>query len=164
MISLDVHGHEILIIKLGVDDLEQIDKFRYLGSTATALHICMLKRFHLKCLRRILKISWLGHLRNTEVLRRVNADGIEAYIMRWLLEWSGNLTQMQKNEWLSASSTQYSRRASVSMVNNYTSLQMYWSATLNRCEITRLPRGQKGGLWLKPVFNLELKQRSELNT
>jgi hypothetical protein len=34
--SLDIDGHEALNIKLGEDELKQVDKFRYLGSTLTS--------------------------------------------------------------------------------------------------------------------------------
>ncbi|KAJ0174921.1 hypothetical protein K1T71_009062 [Dendrolimus kikuchii] len=34
--SLDIHGHETLTIKVGEDFLKQVDKFRYLGNTVTS--------------------------------------------------------------------------------------------------------------------------------
>ncbi|CAH2096605.1 unnamed protein product [Euphydryas editha] len=45
-------------------------------------HIRALDRFHLKCLRKILNIRWSDRIRNTEVLRRANVDGIEAFLIR----------------------------------------------------------------------------------
>ncbi|KAJ0178586.1 hypothetical protein K1T71_005361 [Dendrolimus kikuchii] len=34
--SLDIHGHDTLTIKVGEDVLKQVDKFRYLGNTVTS--------------------------------------------------------------------------------------------------------------------------------
>lgn len=36
VMTLDTHGHETLSIKLGEDELKQVHKFRYLGSTLTS--------------------------------------------------------------------------------------------------------------------------------
>lgn len=58
-------------------------------------HIRMLDRFHLRCLRKILKIRWYDRVRNTEVLRRANVCGIEAYLMRRQLRWCGHVSRMQ---------------------------------------------------------------------
>lgn len=154
VMSLDVRGHETLTIELGEDQLKQVEKFRYLGSTITSKcdldaevnsrisaaaaafgkldvkvfcshdlklrtkiavymaivlpnilysaetwtpyrrHIRMLDRFHLKCLRKILNIRWSDRVRNTEVLRRANVGGIEAYLMRRQLRWCGHVSRM----------------------------------------------------------------------
>ncbi|XP_045446396.1 uncharacterized protein LOC123654541 [Melitaea cinxia] len=154
IMSLDIQGHETLVIKLGGEELKQVDKFRYLGSTisskcdldaeinsrigaaaasfgkldakvfsshdlrlATKIsvymavvlpnilyaaetwtvyrrHIQTLDRFHLNCLRKILNIRWSDRVRNTEVLRRANVDGIEAYLMRRQLRWCGHVSRM----------------------------------------------------------------------
>lgn len=57
-------------------------------------HIRTLDQFHLKCLRKILKIRWSDRVRNTEVLRRANVGGIEAYLMRRQLRWCGHVSRM----------------------------------------------------------------------
>lgn len=57
-------------------------------------HIRALDRFHLKCLRSIMKIRWSDRVRNTEVLRRANVGGIEAYLMRRQLRWCGHVSRM----------------------------------------------------------------------
>lgn len=57
-------------------------------------HIRTLDRFHLKCLRSIMKIRWSDRVRNTEVLRRANVGGIEAYLMRRQLRWCGHVSRM----------------------------------------------------------------------
>ncbi|KAG7295806.1 hypothetical protein JYU34_004672 [Plutella xylostella] len=59
-------------------------------------HIRMLDRFHLRCLRKILNIRWSDRVRNTEVLRRANVGGIEAYLMRRQLRWCGHVSRMSE--------------------------------------------------------------------
>lgn len=41
-----------------------------------------------------MNISWSDRVRNTEVLRRANVSGIEAYLMRRQLRWSGHISRM----------------------------------------------------------------------
>jgi len=53
-----------------------------------------LDRFHLRCLRRIMGISWTDRVPNTEVLRRANMMGIEALIMKAQLRWAGHVVRM----------------------------------------------------------------------
>eukprot|EP00745_Piridium_sociabile_P040226 TRINITY_DN767_c0_g1_i3.p1 TRINITY_DN767_c0_g1~~TRINITY_DN767_c0_g1_i3.p1 ORF type:complete len:1045 (-),score=247.16 TRINITY_DN767_c0_g1_i3:182-3316(-) len=53
-----------------------------------------LDQFHLRCLRRILRISWQDGVSNTEVLRRAQASGIEALIIRSQLRWVGHVVRM----------------------------------------------------------------------
>lgn len=62
--------------------------------TVYCRHIRALDRFHMKCLRKILNIRWSDRIRNTEVLRRANIMGIEAYLMRRQLRWCGHLSRM----------------------------------------------------------------------
>lgn len=57
-------------------------------------HFRQLDRFHLQCLRKILKIRWSDRIRNTEVLRGANVGGIEAYLMRRQLCWCGHVSRM----------------------------------------------------------------------
>ena len=57
-------------------------------------HIRTLDNFHLKCLRNIMNIKWSDRVRNTEVLRRADVGGIEAYLMRRQLRWSGHVSRM----------------------------------------------------------------------
>ena len=57
-------------------------------------HIRTLDRFHLQCLRDIMNIHWTDRVRNTEVLRRANICGIEAYLMRCQLRWCGHVSRM----------------------------------------------------------------------
>ena len=53
-----------------------------------------LDQFHLRCLRRIMRISWEDRVSNTEVLRRANLPGIEALIMKAQLRWVGHVIRM----------------------------------------------------------------------
>ena len=53
-----------------------------------------LDQFHLRCLRRIMGISWEDRVANTEVLRRTQMFGIEALIMRAQLRWVGHVVRM----------------------------------------------------------------------
>ncbi|XP_063616513.1 uncharacterized protein LOC134789795 [Cydia splendana] len=148
VMSLDVVSQQALVVRHGEDQLKQMDKFRYLGSTLTSKcdldaeingcsfwqvrpqgpqlarlklatkisvymavvlpnllystetwtvyrrHICTLDRFHLRCLRKILKIRWSDRVRNTEVLRGANVGGIEVYLMRRQLRWCGHVSRM----------------------------------------------------------------------
>ncbi|KAJ0183878.1 hypothetical protein K1T71_000301 [Dendrolimus kikuchii] len=41
-----------------------------------------------------MKIRWSDRVRNTEVLRRANVGGIEAYLMRRQLRWCGHVSRM----------------------------------------------------------------------
>ncbi|KAI8485023.1 hypothetical protein Bbelb_372690 [Branchiostoma belcheri] len=52
--------------------------------------------FHLRCLRRIMGITWTDRIPNTEVLRRANMPGIEAFIMKAQLRWAGHLVRIDK--------------------------------------------------------------------
>ena len=54
-------------------------------------HIKRLDQFYMRCLRRILKVSWQDHISNTEILQRF---GIEAYIMQSQLRWAGHVARM----------------------------------------------------------------------
>ena len=59
-------------------------------------HIRMLDRFHLRCLRKILRIQLSHGVRNTQVLRRTNVVSIESYIMRRQLRWCGHVSRMSE--------------------------------------------------------------------
>lgn len=54
-----------------------------------------LDQFHLRCLRKIMGISWKDRVSNTEVLRRTAMPGIEALIMRAQLRWVGHVVRME---------------------------------------------------------------------
>ena len=54
-----------------------------------------LDQFHIRCLRKILKISRQEHVPNTEILRRANMSGIEAHITKIRLRWAGHVVRME---------------------------------------------------------------------
>ena len=53
--------------------------------------------FHQRCLRRILRIRWIQHIRNTEVLDRARINTVETYIGANRLRWFGHVTRMPEN-------------------------------------------------------------------
>ena len=57
-------------------------------------HIKKLDQFHLRCLRKVLRVSWKDHVPNQEILRRAELTGIEAMLSLAQLRWSGHVTRM----------------------------------------------------------------------
>ena len=57
-------------------------------------HIKKLDQFHLRCLRKVLCVSWKDHVPNQEILRRAELTGIEAMLNLAQLRWSGHVTRM----------------------------------------------------------------------
>ena len=57
-------------------------------------HIRLLDNFHLKCLKRILRIKWQDKISNVEVLKRANTVGMEAFLMKAQLRWIGHVVRM----------------------------------------------------------------------
>ena len=53
-----------------------------------------LDQFHLRCLRKIMGISWEDRVPNTEVLHRANMPGVEALIIKAQLRWVGHVVRM----------------------------------------------------------------------
>ena len=60
-------------------------------------HLKQLDQFHLRCLRKILGISWEERVTNQDVLRRANLSGIEAMIYAAQLRWSGHVMRTHDN-------------------------------------------------------------------
>ena len=58
-------------------------------------HIRRIDRFHQQCLRRIMKIYWLSHVPDTEVLDRASLSSVEAMVMRQQLRWSGHVVRLE---------------------------------------------------------------------
>uniref|UniRef100_A0A0L8I351 Uncharacterized protein n=1 Tax=Octopus bimaculoides TaxID=37653 RepID=A0A0L8I351_OCTBM len=54
----------------------------------------VLDQFHLRCLQRIMGISWEDRVSDTEVLRRAEMPGIEALIMKAQIQWVGHVVRM----------------------------------------------------------------------
>ena len=58
-------------------------------------HLEKLDQFHLRCLCKILGITWMDKLSNQDVLRRANLPGVEAMITKVQLRWSGHVIRME---------------------------------------------------------------------
>ena len=50
---------------------------------------------HLRCLRKILGITWMDKVSNQDVLSRANLPGVEALITKAQLRWSGHVMCME---------------------------------------------------------------------
>lgn len=61
------------------------------------LHRKKLEQFHMRCLRKICNISWKDKVPDTEVLERCKITGIEAFLMKAQLRWSGHVVCMDNN-------------------------------------------------------------------
>ena len=62
--------------------------------TCYSRHKRKLNQFHLRCLRKILRVNWKDHLPDQEILRKANLTGIEAMLNQAQLRWSGHVTRM----------------------------------------------------------------------
>ena len=58
-------------------------------------HARTLNRFHLNCLRKILRIKWQDKIPDTDVLSRSNMMSIHTLLMRYQLRWSGHVIRME---------------------------------------------------------------------
>ena len=58
-------------------------------------HLKKLDHFHLRCLRRLLCISWEDRVTNQEVPRRSNMPGVEILVMKAQLRWTGHVMRME---------------------------------------------------------------------
>ena len=56
-----------------------------------------LNSFHLKCLRKILKIHWQDKVPDTEVLHHADTTSIHTLISKNQLRWSGHVVRMDDN-------------------------------------------------------------------
>ena len=54
-----------------------------------------LNAFHMRCLRRILGISWEDHITNTEVLERAGVPSMYSLLSQRRLRWLGHLRRME---------------------------------------------------------------------
>ena len=62
--------------------------------TSYRRHIKKLDQFHLRCLCKVLRVSWKDHVPNQEILRRAELTGIESMLNLAQLRWSGHVTRM----------------------------------------------------------------------
>ena len=57
-------------------------------------HARQLNRFHMTCLRRILKIKWQDKVPDTEVLSKANQQSVHTLLMRAQVRWAGHIARM----------------------------------------------------------------------
>ena len=55
-----------------------------------------LEKFHLRCLRRIMKIHWSERVTDIEVLQRAEITGIEYMLTQQQLKWVDHVARMDK--------------------------------------------------------------------
>ncbi|KAJ4942914.1 hypothetical protein JOQ06_005426, partial [Pogonophryne albipinna] len=60
-------------------------------------HIRALEQFHIRCLQRILGITWRDRVPHSEVLSKTNCRSIEATITQHQLRWLGHVVRMASN-------------------------------------------------------------------
>ena len=58
-------------------------------------HTKKLDQFHLRCLRKVLRVSWKDHVPNQEILHWAELAGIEAMLNQAQFRWSGHVTRME---------------------------------------------------------------------
>ena len=63
--------------------------------TCYRIHLKKLDQFHLRCLRRLLGISWEDRVTNQEVLHRSSTPGVEVLITKVQFRWTGNIMRMK---------------------------------------------------------------------
>ncbi len=57
-------------------------------------HLKTLEKFHQRCLRSILNVSWEDRRTNTSVLKEAETSSIEALVIKSQLRWSGHVVRM----------------------------------------------------------------------
>ena len=60
-------------------------------------HLKSLQHFHIRCLQRILGITWRDRVPHTEILKRTGCKSIEANIAQYQLRWLGHVIRMPPN-------------------------------------------------------------------
>lgn len=60
-------------------------------------HVKSLEHFHIRCLQRMLGITWRDRVPHTEILRRAGCRSIEATITHYQLRWLGHVIRMPLN-------------------------------------------------------------------
>lgn len=65
--------------------------------TTYSRHIKMLERFHQRCLRAILHVTWEDYRTNVSVLEETSTSSIETLIVKSQLRWAGHVVRMEEN-------------------------------------------------------------------
>ena len=138
--------------------------------TVYSRHVRMLDRFHLGCLRRILNIRWSDRVRNTEVLRRANVGGIEAYLMGRQLRWCGHVSRMAEQrvaKRIFYSELEEGKRKHGGQLLRYKDVlkrhMKKCNITPSRWEQHAAKRSEWKALVKTKVFDFESRRRSELD-
>ncbi|XP_076034554.1 uncharacterized protein LOC143021149 [Oratosquilla oratoria] len=99
--------------KMAVYNAVVIPTLLYASETWTTYrrHLDTLEKFHQRCLRSILNISWEDRRTNVSVLKAAKATSIEAHIIKSQLRWSGLHSHPQPFQYAgySASPSHYSK-------------------------------------------------------
>ena len=91
------NSHDVrLSTKIQVYKAAVIPTLLYSSETWTPYrkHINMLNAFHMRKLRAICNITWEDKITNHEVLSKCQITGIEAFMMRSQLRWTGHVVRM----------------------------------------------------------------------
>jgi len=62
--------------------------------TVYSQHALQLNRFHLSCLRRILRVRWQDKIPDTEILERTNLPSIQTLLKKAQLRWARHIQRM----------------------------------------------------------------------
>ena len=62
--------------------------------TVYSWHAKKLNRFHLNCLRKLLRIKWQDKVPDNEVLRHAESTSVHTMLKRAQLRWSGHVVRM----------------------------------------------------------------------
>ena len=68
------------------------------GSESWTMHAHHEKRlnvFHMRCLRRILGITWQDKVTNKVVLEKARIPGLYTLLKQWRMRWLGHVTRMK---------------------------------------------------------------------
>ena len=83
-------------VKIRIYETCVLSSLLYCAETWTtyARHIKRLNSFHLRCLRKILKVRWQEKIPDTEILKRSGLAHVETMIMQTRLRWLGHIKRM----------------------------------------------------------------------
>ena len=83
-------------VKIRIYEICMLTSLLYCSETWTtyARHDRKLNSFHLRCLRRILKVRWQEKIPDTEILQRSGLTHVETMIMQKRLRWLGHVARM----------------------------------------------------------------------
>lgn len=94
-----LNGNLKLVTKISVYRAVVISTLLYGSETWTLYRHQMrkLESFHIRCLQRILHITWKDKIPHTEILSQAGITSIEAIVHQRLLRWVGHVVRMPEN-------------------------------------------------------------------